>query len=67
MLLDHYRVPVVPVFIRGTHEVMPPGKARIRPCKVTLVFGKPISADHLEDRATEPALRTVSSTACVTV
>jgi len=26
MLLDHYRVPVVPVFIRGTREVMPQGR-----------------------------------------
>lgn len=48
MLLDHYRVPVVPVFIQGTYEAMPPGKATIRPGKVTLVFGEPISADDLE-------------------
>ncbi len=48
MLLDHYRVPVVPVFIQGTYEAMPPGKATIRPGKVTLVFGEPIGADDLE-------------------
>ncbi len=48
MLLDHYRVPVVPVFIQGTYEAMPPGKATIRPGKVTLVFGEPISVDDLE-------------------
>jgi long-chain acyl-CoA synthetase len=45
MLLGRYRVPV---FIRGTHKVMAPGKARTRPGKVTLVFGEPISADDLE-------------------
>ena len=48
MLLDHYRVPVVPVFIQGTYEAMPPGKVTVRPGKVTLVFGEPISADNLE-------------------
>lgn len=50
MLLDHYRVPVVPVFIRGAYEAMPPGKAIVRPGKVTLIFGEPISTDDLEQQ-----------------
>ena len=40
LLLDHYRVPVVPVAISGTREAMPPGKALPRPAKVTVVFGE---------------------------
>ena len=31
MLLDHFPVPVVPVFIHGTHEAMLPGKVWVRP------------------------------------
>ena len=48
MLLDHFRVPVVPVFIRGTHEAMPPGQAQPRPKKVTVTFGRPLNVDDLE-------------------
>jgi long-chain acyl-CoA synthetase len=48
MLLNHFRVPVVPVVIRGTREAMPPGKALPRPKKVTVELGKPLDVDELE-------------------
>ncbi len=48
MLLNHFRVPVVPVLIRGTYEAMPLGKALPRPKKVTVVFGRPLDAGELE-------------------
>ncbi len=48
MLLSHFRVPVVPVFVHGTREAMPPGKTLPRPGKVTVVFGKPLKAGDLE-------------------
>jgi long-chain acyl-CoA synthetase len=41
MLLDHYPVPVVPVFIRGTYEAMPRGRFLRRLQKVTVTFGEP--------------------------
>jgi long-chain acyl-CoA synthetase len=41
MLLDHYPVPVVPVFIRGTYEAMPRGRFLRRLEKVTVSFGEP--------------------------
>ncbi len=41
MLLDHYPVPVVPVFIRGTYEAMPRGRFLRRLENVTLTFGEP--------------------------
>ena len=41
MLLDHYPVPVVPVFIRGTYEAMPRGRFLGRLEKVTVTFGEP--------------------------
>ena len=41
MLLDHYPVPVVPVFIRGTYEAMPRGRFLRRLEKVTVTIGEP--------------------------
>jgi long-chain acyl-CoA synthetase len=48
MLLDHFRVPVVPVFLRGTREAMPPGRILPRPKPVTVVFGRPLDPRDLE-------------------
>jgi long-chain acyl-CoA synthetase len=48
MLLDHFRVPVVPAFISGTHEAMPPGQALPRPKKVTVTFGQALDVYDLE-------------------
>jgi long-chain acyl-CoA synthetase len=50
VLLNRFPVPVVPVFIRGTHEAMPPGKAWPRPKKLAITFGKPLDARELEPR-----------------
>jgi long-chain acyl-CoA synthetase len=50
MLLHRYPVPVVPVFIHGTHEAMPPGKAWARPKKITVIFGKPLDPRELEQQ-----------------
>jgi len=50
MLLNRFRVPVVPVFIRDTHEAMLPGRAWVRPKKVTVVFGKPLDPRELEQQ-----------------
>jgi long-chain acyl-CoA synthetase len=47
MLLNHFRVPVVPVSIRGTYEAMPRGKAFVRPAKITVVFGQPLDVQDL--------------------
>ncbi|MDQ3252249.1 MAG: AMP-binding protein [Actinomycetota bacterium] len=43
MLLNHYRVPVVPVFIRGTYEAMPRGRFLRRLEQVTVTFGEPLA------------------------
>jgi long-chain acyl-CoA synthetase len=50
MLLHRYPVPVVPVFIRGTHEAMPPGKAWPRPNKIVVAFGEPLDPRELEEQ-----------------
>jgi long-chain acyl-CoA synthetase len=50
VLLNRFPVPVVPVFIRGTYEAMPPGKAWPRPKKLKITFGKPLDPRELEQR-----------------
>jgi long-chain acyl-CoA synthetase len=50
MLLDRYPVPVVPVFIDGTHEAMPPGRVWVQPKKVTVIFGKSLDPRELEQQ-----------------
>ena len=47
-LLARHRVPVVPAFIRGTDEAMPPGRLLVRPAKVTVTFGAPVLPEDLE-------------------
>jgi long-chain acyl-CoA synthetase len=50
MLLDRYPVPVVPVYIDGTHEAMPPGRVWVQPKKVTVIFGNPLNPRDLEQQ-----------------
>jgi long-chain acyl-CoA synthetase len=50
MLLVYYRVPVVPVFIRGTYEAMPRGKFLRRLEPVTIVFGEPLDPRDLKQQ-----------------
>ena len=50
MLLDRYPVPVVPVYIDGTHEAMPPGRVWIQPKEVTVIFGSPLDPRKLEQQ-----------------
>jgi long-chain acyl-CoA synthetase len=51
MLLDHYPVPVVPVYIRGTYEAMPRGRFLRRFENVTVTFGEPFDPRGLEGDA----------------
>ncbi len=39
-------VPIVPVYIAGSGEAMPPGAKRICPRKITVRIGKPFRFDH---------------------
>jgi long-chain acyl-CoA synthetase len=50
MLLDHFRVTVVPVSIYGTREAMPPGRILPHPHQITLVFGEPLDPGNLEQK-----------------
>ena len=48
LLLRAWPVPVVPVWIEGTYELMPTGRRLPRPGRARLVIGEPISVDRLE-------------------
>jgi long-chain acyl-CoA synthetase len=50
VLLEHYREPVVPVFVEGSYGAMPRGSALVRPRRITVTFGQPLGADELERR-----------------
>jgi long-chain acyl-CoA synthetase len=50
MLLAHYPVPVVPVFIHGAHQALPVGRAIPRPLRITVTFGEPLRPQELEQQ-----------------
>ena len=45
LIASHSQAPILPVFIKGTHEAMPPGAAMVKPVKVTITFGKLLAFD----------------------
>jgi len=63
VLLKYFYVPVVPVFIQGTHEAMPPGRLLPRLKPIAIVFGEPVNARDLEAHGAgdEPAERIMAA------
>ena len=62
-LIDHFQVPTVPVYIRGTYEALPPGSKRPRFTPIAIVFGDPAAAAELEHagEGDEPRARITSA------
>lgn len=56
MLLEHFPARVIPVFVHGTHQALPPGKFFPKPHAICVVFGKPLDAQQLkrEGRGEKP-------------
>jgi long-chain acyl-CoA synthetase len=50
MLLEHFPVSVIPIFIHGTHEALPPRKIFPRPHAICVVFGEPLEASELKGK-----------------
>ncbi|MGH9628268.1 MAG: hypothetical protein ACRD7E_08015, partial [Bryobacteraceae bacterium] len=48
MLVDHFQVPIVPAYLHGAYEALPPGNALPRPARITVMFGQPRMAGDLE-------------------
>lgn len=42
------RMPVVPIFIKGTEKALPVGAKFLCPAKITVIFGNPIESDKEE-------------------
>ncbi|HSM51984.1 MAG TPA: 1-acyl-sn-glycerol-3-phosphate acyltransferase, partial [Thermoanaerobaculia bacterium] len=47
LLMDRTGAPAVPVWVGGTYEALPPGRARIRLSRLTVIFGRPVTAREL--------------------
>lgn len=47
LLVEHYHVPVIPVYIKGTFEALPTGKYWPSLRQVTVVFGEPLTGEQL--------------------
>jgi len=43
VVASHAQTPILPAFISGAYEAMPPGSALIKPTKITVKFGKLIT------------------------
>ncbi|HAK89442.1 MAG: hypothetical protein A2X55_03530 [Nitrospirae bacterium GWB2_47_37] len=54
ILAVELNIPVVPAYIKGTFEAMPRGSKFIRPAKIEVLFGKPVSAFDM-DMSLKPA------------
>jgi 1-acyl-sn-glycerol-3-phosphate acyltransferase len=52
-------VPVVPVSIRGGHEVLPKGSLRIRPGTIDIVFGEPVPTSSFTLESKDALIATV--------
>ena len=42
VIASHEKAPILPVFISGSFQAMPPGAAFIKPKKIKVTFGKPL-------------------------
>ena len=51
MLVEHFDVPVVPVYIHGSHRAWPVGRSLPRFRRISVVFGNPIKAGELKKKA----------------
>src|SRR5205807_4449529 len=51
VLLHEYRVPVVPVFLQGTYQALPPGRILPHLEQITVRFGPPLDPRRLEQEA----------------
>ena len=50
ILIEELNIPALPVYIEGTYKAWPPYRMLPRPSKVTIVFGKPLTREELDNR-----------------
>ena len=54
-------IPIIPVAIHGTYDVMPPGRFSIRPGPVKLIFGEPVATEGMSVRQKDELAATMRS------
>jgi 1-acyl-sn-glycerol-3-phosphate acyltransferase len=59
ILLDSARCPVVPAFLHGTYDALPPGGKWIRPGPISVAFGKPMDFTAVLANASEEAKKAI--------
>jgi 1-acyl-sn-glycerol-3-phosphate acyltransferase len=67
LIAAHAKATVLPVFVKGTYDAMPPGAFLVKPCKITVTFGKPIVFDpevHKGKGAREKIMTELASSLC---
>ena len=42
VIAAHEKAPILPVYIKGSFDAMPPGAKFIKPSKIKIIFGKPL-------------------------
>ena len=47
-LISKGKVPVIPIYIQGTYEAFPKGASKLRPGRVTVRAGKPITPEEIQ-------------------
>lgn len=47
LLVDHFNVPVGPVWLTGTYEALAPGRFWPRPAKICVRIGRPLTPEQL--------------------
>ncbi|PYK58774.1 MAG: hypothetical protein DME43_10465 [Verrucomicrobia bacterium] len=50
MLLEHFPASVIPIFVHGTYEALPPGRFFPRPRAIRVVLGKPLDGHELKGK-----------------
>lgn len=55
ILVKELDIPVVPVYIKGSHKSWPRGNRLPRFCGIEIIFGKPVSSDELLKRKKQDA------------
>jgi long-chain acyl-CoA synthetase len=63
LVLTHFDVPVVPVYIEGTHDALPPGRSVPRFTPIRVTFGEPVMPQELAEQGQgdSPAARTMQA------
>ncbi|MDD5454906.1 MAG: lysophospholipid acyltransferase family protein [Candidatus Ratteibacteria bacterium] len=50
LIAEHANVPVIPVLVKGSGQALPQNRKWITPHKVTVIFGKPLYMENIEDK-----------------